>query len=142
LFLLLRGLRTLFATFHHFAPATAQAVLKDAFEQRRPICIFEATSRSPAAIALSLLFPLMVWVVTPSIRPISGFQIFFTYLVPVLPVLVFWDGLVSHLRTYSKADLLELAGDCCSPDYIWECGLVEASRVPFKTCYLIGRPTT
>ena len=136
----LRGVRTLFASFHHFAPATAREVLKDAFDQRSPICVFEATSRTPGAIALSLLLPLLVLVITPSIRPASWFQIFFTYLVPVLPLLVFWDGLVSQLRTYSKEELLELTSDLYSPDYAWECGVVQAAGIPFKTAYLIGRP--
>jgi hypothetical protein len=135
----LRGLRTLFSTFHHFAPPTARAILRNAFEQRQPICIFEVTSRSAPAIAVSFLFPLVVLLLTPSIRPVSAFQIVVTYLVPVLPLLVFWDGIVSQLRTYSMAELKELTAGCNSPEYAWECGFIDAPRVPFRTCYLIGR---
>ena len=136
----LRGLRTLFATFHHFAPPEARAVLRDAFRQRQAICIFEATSRTAPAIAVSVVIPVLVLLFTPSIRPVSVFQIFFTYLIPVLPLLVFWDGLVSQLRSYSIAELQELAAHYSSADYGWEYGFIEAARMPFKTCYLIGRP--
>ena len=136
----LRGLRTLFLTFHHFAPETARAILRDAFERRQTICIFEATSRTVPALALSFLIPVLVMAVMPTVRPRSAFQIFITYLLPVLPLLAFWDGLVSQLRTYSIAELHELTGDFISPEYVWECGFIEASRVPYKTCYLIGRP--
>ena len=136
----LQGLRTLFATFHHFAPQEARAVLQDAFTQRQPICIFEPTSRTTTAIAVSAVIPVMVLLLTPSIRPVSMIQLFFTYLIPVLPVLIFWDGLVSQLRSYSLTELQELAADYRSPDYSWECGSIDAARIPFKTLYLVGRP--
>jgi hypothetical protein len=136
----LSGLRTLFLTFHHFAPPAAKAVLRDAFEQRQPICIFEATSRTAPAIAASLLIPLLVLLVTPFIRPVSSFQLFFTYLAPILPLMGFWDGLVSQLRTYSMAELQDFTNGFQSPHYAWECGVVDAVHVPFRTCYLIGRP--
>ena len=137
----LQGLRTLFVTFHHFAPALARAVLQDAFRQGQSICIFEATSRTGPAIAASFLIPAMVLLLTPSVRPITMYQIVFTYLIPVIPLLVVWDGLVSQLRTYSIAELKELAADFTAPEYEWEFGLIDAKGVPYKTCYLIGRPT-
>jgi hypothetical protein len=97
--------RTLFLCFHHFGSAFARSVLRDAYEKRQPICIFEATSRTPPAMAITFLIPLLALLVTPSIRPVSKFQILFTYVIPLMPLLVFWDGLVSQLRTYSINDL-------------------------------------
>jgi len=38
---------------------------------------------------------------------VSWVQILFTYVVPILPLLIFWDGLVSQLRTYSVQELEE-----------------------------------
>ena len=136
----LPGLRTMFLSFHHFAPATARAVLRHACEQREPICIFEATARTPPAIALSFLIPVLVLLVTPSIRPVTAFQLLFTYLVPAVPLLAFWDGLVSQLRTYSPAELKDLTVGYGSSDYTWEIGYLDGARVPFRTCYLIGYP--
>jgi len=137
----LQGIRTLFLTFHHFAPPMARAVLQDAFRQRQAICIFEATSRTVPAVAVSFLIPILVLLLTPCIRPIAMFQVIFTYLIPVIPLLAFWDGLVSQLRSYSMAELKDLAADFTAPDYEWECGLIKAKGIPFKTSYLIGRPT-
>ena len=97
----------MFASFHHFRPQAAHGILRDAFEQQCPICIFEGTSRSGAAIASSLLIPLLVLRLTPLVRPLSWVQILFTYFVPILPLLIFWDGLVSQLRTYSVPELEE-----------------------------------
>ena len=90
----LTGIRTMFASFHHFRPEPARAILRDAFQQRRPICIFEATSRTPGVIASAVLIPFLVLGLTPMVRPVSWVQILFTYLVPILPLLIFWDGLV------------------------------------------------
>ncbi len=136
----LSGIRTMFASFHHFPPAAALGILRDAFEQGRPICIFEGTSRTPAAIASALLIPFMVLLLTPLVRPVSPVQILFTYLVPILPLLMFWDGFVSHLRTYSVQELAEFTRDLQSPRYRWEAGLIEIPRMPGGVPYLIGWP--
>jgi nicotinamide mononucleotide (NMN) deamidase PncC len=32
----------MFSAFHHFRPDAAKAILKDAFDRRRAICIFES----------------------------------------------------------------------------------------------------
>jgi hypothetical protein len=134
------GIRTMFASFHHFRPQAARQILRDAFEQRRPIGIFEATSRTPAAIASALLIPLLVLLLTPLVRPLSWVQIVFTYLVPILPLLIFWDGLVSQLRTYSVRELVDFTRDLQSPAYRWEAGLIEIPRLPAGVPYLLGRP--
>ena len=62
----LTGLRTMFASFHQFRPQAARSILRDAFEQRRPICIFEAASRTPAATASLLVIPLLALTLTPT----------------------------------------------------------------------------
>ena len=79
----------MFALFHHFHPEAAQSNLRDAFQNRRPICVFEATSRSAPAIATAILIPLPVLLLTPRVRPLSWTQILFTYLLPILPLLIF-----------------------------------------------------
>jgi hypothetical protein len=136
----LLGIRTMFAAFHHFKPEAARQILRDAFEHRRPICIFEATSRTPAAIASALLIPLLVLALTPRIRPVSWIQILLTYMPPILPLLILWEGLVSQLRTYSVRELKDLTSDLRSPDYTWEAGLIKVPRLPAGTPYLLGRP--
>jgi hypothetical protein len=135
----LRGIRTMFASFHHLPPQRAREVLGDAFEQRQTICIFEASSRAPAAVASMLLVPLLVLLLTPKVRPVSRVQIVFTYLVPILPLLIFWDGLVSQLRTYSVKELNELTQGLNSPEYRWETGVMRIPRMPAGLPYIIGR---
>ena len=134
----LSGIRTMFASFHHFNPDDAHRILRDAFERRVPICVFEATSASAAATAI--LIPILVLVLTPKVRPFSWTQIVFTYLIPILPLLILWDGIVSHLRTYSSAELTKLTRGLESPDYSWQIGKLHPAGSPFSVPYLIGRP--
>lgn len=136
----LRGVRTLFTCFHHFNPPVARAVLGNAFAQRQPICIFEATSRTTLAIAASFAIPFLVLFLTPRVRPLSASQIALTYLIPIMPLLALWDGFVSQLRTYSIAELQALTRDYNAPDYVWKCDLIKGSGVPFSTSYLLGLP--
>lgn len=136
----LPGIRTMFAAFHHFRPVAAQGILRDSFEHRRAICILEATSRTPAAITSTLLIPLLVLLLTPLVRPVSPVQLLFSYLVPILPLLIFWDGLVSQLRTYSVPELEEFTRNLQSPQYRWETGQIEIPRTPAGVPYLIGWP--
>lgn len=136
----LTGLRTMFAVFHHLREDDAARVLRDACAQRQAIAIFEATARTPAAIVLSLLIPLLVLVMTPRVRPLSAAQVVFTYVIPLLPLLIFWDGFVSQLRTYSVDDLRALTRDLHHPEYRWTIGTLTARGVPFAVPYLIGTP--
>lgn len=129
----------MFAAFHHLKPADAEGVLRNAFEQRQAIAIFEGTARTPAALLLSLLIPLLVLALTPRVRPLSMVQLVFTYLVPVLPLFILWDALVSHLRTYSQDDLRGLTSNLQAPDYQWTIGTLSAPGIPFSVPYLIGR---
>ncbi len=135
----LRGIRTMFASFHHLPPRMAHEVLRDAFERRQTICIFEGSSRAAGSVASMLLVPLMVLLLTPKVRPVSWVQIVFTYVVPVLPLLIFWDGLVSQLRTYSVNELKQLTQGLHSSNYGWETGLMQIPRIPAGLPYVIGR---
>jgi len=136
----LSGIRTMFASFHHFRPEVACEILHDAFAQRRPICIFEATARTPAAIASTLLIPLLVLLITPFVRPMSLIQVVFTYLVPILPLLIFWDGLISQLRTYTVHEMREFTRVLQSSEYLWECGVTQVPRLAASVPYLVGKP--
>jgi hypothetical protein len=136
----LTGVRTMFASFHHFPPAAAKGILRNAFIQRRPICIFEMTSRTLISALSCVLVPLAVLVITPRVRPMSLFQLVFTYLIPLLPLMVFWDAFVSQLRTYSPDDFRAMTADLAAGDYQWECQEVRAAPFPSRVPYLIGRP--
>jgi len=135
----LPGFRTLFASFHHFRPEVARRILQDAVDERRPIGVLEVTERSPVHLVPALLNPLIVLLVTPFIRPFRLSRLFWTYLIPIVPLYVLWDGAVSCLRTYSPQELQELVDGLDSNDYVWEIGREAAFPRPSIT-YLLGYP--
>lgn len=135
----LDGFRTMFTAFHHFPPAAARAILHDAVRNRQGIGIFETTQRSVRSVLATALSPLLVLLATPWIRPFRWSRLFWTYVVPVVPLVVLFDGIVSCLRTYSVAELEELVDGLGAGEYVWQAG-VAAGRVPVPITYLIGSP--
>jgi hypothetical protein len=134
----LGGVRTIFDGLHHFAPAEARAVLADAARARTPILVAEASERAAAAIVGAIFIPLFVLLVMPLVRPRSWLALLLTYLVPILPLAIFWDGLISCLRTYRVDELRALVADL-GDGYRWEAGSVrKAGR---NITFLVGSPT-
>jgi hypothetical protein len=136
----LAGFRTLFTAFHHFPPATARAILQDAVDSGQGIAIFEQTGRGPVAFALMLLLPLIALLTAPFVRPWRGARLFWTYVVPAIPLVLVFDGLVSCLRTYSQAELWALIAGLHGPAYLWEVGRLPSPLSPVGVTYAIGRP--
>jgi hypothetical protein len=131
----LAGVRTMCAAFHHFRPDAAKAILKDAFDRRKPICIFEGGQGSWFGVAMVLPAPLHMLVLMPFARPFRWSYLVFTYLIPVMPLILLWDGIVSMLRIYSPSQMKELTQDLQAPDYVWEIG-----RILGGLPYLVGSP--
>ena len=134
----LTGFRTLFTSFHHFAPVEARAILTDAVRQRQGIAVFEAVRRRPFDIGLVALTWLGVLAAVPFVRPFRWSRVFWTYLPPVLPLMGTFDGVVSCLRAYSVAELRELVSGLDT--YDWEIGMTRGARSPLHMTYLIGVP--
>ncbi|WP_242926864.1 class I SAM-dependent methyltransferase [Pontibacter vulgaris] len=134
------GVRTIFSSFHHFCPKQAQAILQDAADKRAAIGIFEGASKSWFELILFVLtFPVIILVVTPFIRPFKLSRLFFTYLIPLIPIGILWDGVVSLLRIYTPQMLQQMAQKVNAPSYTWRAG--KAGNRPGKhVIYLIGYP--
>ena len=136
----LAGVRTMFSAFHHFRPHAAKAILEDAFNRRRPICIFESGQGTLVGCLNMLGVPLAVLLMMPFTRPFRLGYAVFTYLIPLLPLILLWDGMVSMLRIYSPEQMRQLTKDLQAPDYSWEAGRIRIRRIPGGLPYLVGRP--
>lgn len=136
----LTGCRTIFSAFHHFQPDMARSILGDAARKRVPIGIFEGAGKSYFEILAALLFfPVVFLVITPFLRPFRWSRIFFTYLVPLIPLCTMWDGTVSILRLYTPQHLLQLTKDIPVDNYTWRAGKIK-HKTGLKIIYLIGYP--
>jgi len=136
----LSGFRTLFGSFHHFHPVQAKRVLQDAVDSGQGIGIFEMTDRRYITLLAMLTTPFFVLLHTPKIRPFRWSRLLFTYLLPVVPLMIMVDGVVSCLRSYTTDELSELTGSLTGPPYDWEIRRLGSPKSPFPIIYAIGCP--
>jgi SAM-dependent methyltransferase len=137
----LPGFRTLFSAFHHFSPDQARLVLADAVRRRQGIAVCEFTSRSAAILWFLPFLPLLVLFLVPAIRPFRWSRLVWTYLPPVLPLVVFYDALASCLRAYSPKELRAfVAGVPGHETFDWEIGTVCKGPGAMPVTYLLGCP--
>ena len=129
------GLRTIFTAFHHFPPQKARAIIADAVSKQQPIAIFELTYRCARAVWAMLLSPIGVWILTAKMPNAGWRKLALTYLVPAIPLCVLVDGVLSCFRTYSLAELREMATDVT---YTWTAGQVNGRGGPIT--YMFGCP--
>ncbi len=134
----LKGLRTMFTSFHHFPPEDARAILQNAVDAGESIGIFEATKRAPSTVGLIFVGILLMFVHTPRIRPFRWSRLLWTYLIPVIPLVLLFDGVVSCLRTYRPEELRDMVEKLTSCQYQWEIGELATGKMPVT--YLIGYP--
>lgn len=135
----LPGFRTVFAAFHHFSPQPARQVLARAVATGEGVGVFELTERQPWALMVPLsAFPLAMGLI-PFVRPFRWVYLPFTYLVPALPIMLAFDGLVSCLRTYEPEELLAMGREV-APHYEWRAGRVRPPQGRLNVVYLVGIP--
>ncbi|ORX33676.1 hypothetical protein BD324DRAFT_610525 [Kockovaella imperatae] len=103
-----RHIRTFCLSFHHFNEDAARKIIQDAIKGADALCIFELQEpRLESLLELLAIFPL-VFLVTPFTKPTISILIL-TYILPVLPFLMVFDGLVSAYRTRSLEHVRYLA---------------------------------
>jgi hypothetical protein len=134
----LAGFRTLFTSFHHFTPDEAVSILQNAADAGQGIGVFEAAKRDPLTILSTLLMPLADFLTAPFVRPFRLSRMFWTYFIPVIPFVLFFDGVISCLRAYSEKELSILAAQVKAENYVWQIGERAGGLAPIT--FLVGFP--
>jgi hypothetical protein len=135
------GLRTMVSSMHHMKPEVAKRILINAKEANQPILVFEISDNSPPVFFWWLAIPfafIMTLIFTPMVRPMSWQQLVFTYLIPILPIFIAWDGAVSNARTYTLEDMEKLTEGLSDYHYNWEMGKIKGKGG--NKLYLLGSP--
>lgn len=112
-----KGALTIFTAFHHLKPLEAQSFLTTLSVTKQPFLVAEFVERKPARILGMLFSPLVVFIDTLKMRPISLLRILFTFLIPVVPLMYLWDGAISHARAYSISDFNQMTKGISSSSY-------------------------
>ena len=135
----LKGIRTQFLSLHHFREEDAVKILQNAVDDKSPIALFESQERNVKSVLAMLFSPINVLLMTPFIKPFSFGRIVFTYIIPLVPLFVLLDGVLSALRTYTIPEMNELISRVKgSENYEWKVGKQKSS--PVGILYLIGYP--
>jgi len=136
-----RHLRTMFNSFHHFPPERARAILADAVRKQCAIAVFEGINhRAFGLAAMPLQLPAML-LLTPLVRPFRWSRLLLTYALPLIPLLVLFDGTVSMFRLYLEDELRELvAGVPGQETYTWDIGSTVIPGTPVGILHLVGIP--
>jgi hypothetical protein len=136
----LKGTRTLFQSLHHFKPEDAARILQNAVDSRQPIAVYEFLRRRvPDFIILATTF-IHVLFLTPFIRPFSITRLLFTYLIPIAPLFIGWDAVVSVLRCYTAKELREMVAKLDKSDtFEWHIDEYQKDNM-YPVTYLIGIP--
>lgn len=133
----LKGLRTMFLSFHHFKPDDAIQILQNAVTSNQPILIVEGQERSLTSLMAMFFSPLTVLFTTPFIKPFSPERIIFTYLIPLIPLFTWWDGMVSCFRTYSVSEMESLISKVQDREkFEWKTGRIKSG--PAYLLFLSG----
>lgn len=135
------GLRLLCNGFHHMPQNVATAILRDAVVQRQGIALLEMIGRSPRGIITLVNAVSLSLISAVCQRPVRLARLFWTYVIPLVPLIVLWDGTVSCLRIYSCPELRELVQQV-DPNGLmtWEIGTISLVVPPMQMTYLIGIP--
>ncbi len=134
----MKGMRTQLS-LHRFCPKDVTLILQSSIEAKAPIAFFEMQERTWKGVLSKIFSPLNVLFSTPFIRPFKISRLIFTYLIPIVPIIVLWDGVVSALRTYNEDEMRQLIE--ATPqyeDFEWEVSRINHKGIPIL--YLLGYP--
>jgi hypothetical protein len=106
----------------------------------RGVGVFEMARRSPRTILMICLIPVLDLDLAPTIRPFRWSRLLWTWLVPLVPFVLFYDGLVSCLRAYSHEELATDDRAAERPGYEWQIGEERSGFLPVT--YLLGYPVS
>ena len=135
----LKGVRTQFLSLHHFKEDDAVQILQNAVDSQSPIALFESQERNVPSVLAMLFSPINVLLMTPFIKPFSLGRLFFTYILPLVPLFVMLDGILSALRTYTIPEMNELISRVNGHEnFEWKVGRQKSG--PAGILYLIGTP--
>ena len=135
------GTRTIYGAFHHFPPPLARRMLQNAVDTRSPMVVVDTKRSLLYVLVFPFLTTLAVLLSAPFQRnPLPRYllRLALTYLVPVLPFMMFFDSVVSFLRMYGRGELRRMVDGLDNTEsFTWQIGVVPGFT---GAQYLIGVP--
>lgn len=138
-----RGLRCMFGAFHHLRPEQARQVLLDAARSSAGIFIYEPHLRLIRNIFSSFGAFFFAMIAPFCCGKFSWKRLIFSTLIPVIPLLLVHDSIVTAFRCYTQQELQEMVDSLPRNGFAWEVVRVRSPQMPILPgLCLIGRETT
>mgnify|MGYP001796717006 CR=1 FL=1 len=134
----LEGAYSFFNCFHTLTPEDATRYLTQLAQAGKPVIVAEGNNDNWwQAVGMTVFVPLTVLLASPFVTPFRWTRLVFTYLLPVLPVIIVADGVIALFKLYNPDDLNELTAQIDVPNYTWTAGKADNGRGG-KIMYLLG----
>jgi hypothetical protein len=117
--------------FHHFDDAMAKKVLQSTFATADGFAIIELQDRRLTSLVLMVLDMFLIFAASIFWFWRYPVHLIFTYLIPILPPIMAFDGIVSSLRTREFDEVMSLVDDAL--------GLSTAASEPLETINRSGQ---
>ena len=137
----LDGVRTVINGFHHLRPELARRLVVDAARKRQPFIAVEVVERRWQTVLLLMGTPILALLLSPFQRPLTASRLALTWLLPLIPLGVWWDGMCSCLRAYDVAELEAVVAGVGDSGYAFRVEQVAVPWLPLRLTLLIGEPT-
>ncbi|KAM0143306.1 hypothetical protein ACHAP3_001442 [Botrytis cinerea] len=91
--------------FHHFGDELGGDILKNTVETADGFGIFELQERTISSLITMFAMGIMILGITPFYFWRSPGHLFFTYIIPIIPFVLVFDGIISSVRTRSAGEV-------------------------------------
>ena len=136
-----RGMYLFVNAFHQLPAISAKKTLEEIAKSRNPVVVVEGNNDSLwQLVGMTIFLPVTVILSAPFVKPFRWSRILFTYIIPVLPVIMVIDGCIGLLKLYNPKDLNKLTSSIKVSDYKWTTGKKDNGRGG-KIIYLTGIST-
>ena len=118
---------TMFNAFHHFNTQEQEQILLKMSKGNWALVAEPLTPSLFTFIGIFFLTGPLHFLLAPFVSPFSWARLFWTYLLPVIPIVTCWDGLISVLRAPSPSYLCQLAEKASDSSFNWSVEMVPFS---------------
>ncbi len=112
--------------FHHLSEPDAAKLVASVAESRRSLLILELNARSVSQFLLTFLAVPLLFAAPFFAKKKHPLKFVFGCFIPIVPVIVLFDGLVSSLRAYTEADIRAMIPSGLSPET-----MLDFERTPY-----------
>ena len=133
-----KGVYLFVNSFHQLNSRKAKNILQNIVDSGNPVVVVEGNNDSLwQIVGMTVFVPLTVLLTALFVKPFRFSRIIFTYLIPILPIIIVIDGCIALLKLYSPTDLLKLTASLERNNYDWKAGKNDNGRGG-KIMYLTG----